>query len=215
MLKKMLVVVFSVFLCVCFVSPIRAYNADGLSGMIELDFDNIRTRDISFAIYKVGNLVDGSLVQYELAEEFAGLNVDLNDLTTAKDCQRVISKCIDLIDDAEIKWVQCQSGNSEGNVVFDDLELGLYLIRQVNAVDDFKAEDTLISVPLNYDGNLVYDVVAIPKYSHQDIPDKPDNPVINVDTGDDKDVSPYVITLGISLVAMGLIYFFIRKDKIY
>lgn len=214
MLKKVILIVFSLLLCISLSPSVLAYDGDSQVGSIELAFEDSQTSHISFSLYKIGDVIDGSYVQYVPSASFSNLTFDLNSITKAKDYEEIINQCLTLIDNEKIDSTQTVKGNNEGNVIFNDLELGMYLIRQDDDIKSFQSECLIISVPLNTNEGLIYDVKAMPKYGKDtDTPDNPQQPIIHVNTGDETRIEPIVITLLISGTFVVLIYLFIKHDK--
>lgn len=177
-LKKLFLVILLVFMvAISFSVDISAYGND--TGSIELIFNNEKASHISFSIYKIGDLKNGSTVQYVLSDLFRDLDVNLNEINTARDSEEIIAEGLALIEKKGILPEQTQYGNNQGNVVFNDLELGLYIIKQDNYPNGLKAESLLLSVPLNTDSGLIYNVKASPKYTYQ--PEVPKIEIYKVD----------------------------------
>ena len=70
---------------------------------------------------------------------------------------------------------------------------------------------------MNIDSSMKYNIVAVPKYTDKtgvknDDKETPDK-LVNVKTGDDQDITPYIVTLGISVITFLLIYVFMKSDK--
>ena len=214
MFKKVILIVFSLLLCISLSPSALAYDGDSQVGSIELAFEDSQTSHISFSLYKIGDVIDGSYVQYVPSASFSNLTFDLNSITKAKDYEDIINQCLTLIDNHKIHSTQTVKGNREGNVIFNDLELGMYLIKQDDDMKSFQSECLVISVPLNaYDG-FVYDVKALPKYGKDtDTPVDSKRPIVHVNTGDETRIEPIVITLLISGTFVALIYLFIKHDK--
>lgn len=214
MLKKLILMVFSLLLCINLSPHILAYSGDSQVGSIELAFEDSQTSHISFSLYKIGDVIDGSDVQYVPSKSFSNLTFDLNNITKAEDYEEIINQCLTLIDENNIHYVQKVKGNSSGNVFFDDLQLGLYLIKQDDEIESFQSECLIVSVPLNTGEGLVYDVVAKPKYGKDtETTENPKEPVVHVTTSDDTNIESLVITLLVSGTFVCLLYFFIKHDK--
>lgn len=213
MMKRLLMIVCVFILPLGIVNNVSAYVK---TGNIIIAFENEIAARISFSIYKIGDCTDESLVRYEPSVEFSNLEYDLNSLNTARDIENVIDDCKILIDSKKIQALDTQSGDKQGNVVFEDLEVGLYLVVQETYNENFVAESLIIQMPMEVDSKLEYDIEAIPKYvkftdETNKLSDK--QPTVYVKTSDDQQILPYAITLGISVVAFLLIFAFIKSDK--
>ena len=156
---------FSLLLCLNLSSLVYAKEVnDNQVGSIELRFNNNKASQISFSLYKIGDVIDGSLVQYVPSSSFSNLEFDLNSITTSRDCEEVMNQCKTLIHNEKIMSLQKVKANSKGNVYFTNLEVGLYFIKQEDQSKEFQSSNILIALPMNDDDNLLYDIVAHPKY---------------------------------------------------
>ena len=204
-LKKisLLVLIFMLF-------TVSNVYADTL-GSVDIAFQNKKAAHISFSIYKIGDCIDSSLMKYSLSDDFYGLDCYLNDIETASDCENIIKKSISYIQDYKVKPYKVECCDDTGHLSFTQLETGLYVIIQNELVDNFEAESVLIQMPRYNGQSFVYDINAKPKYS--DLPDEGDDVVIKVKTGDDQDMSPYLITCFISAFVLFLLIILMKSDR--
>lgn len=214
-LKKLILIVFSLLLCISLSPHVYALNGvnDHQTGSIELAFEDSQTSHISFSLYKIGDVIDGSYVQYVPSMSFSKLDFDLNNISTSKDYETIINQCLTLINKNNIHSLKTINGNSDGNVIFDDLEFGMYFIKQDEKVKGFESECLIVTVPFNTGDGLMYDVIAKPKYDKEVQPTDHKQPIVHVNTSDDTDIVPVVVTLLISGCFVLLIYLFIKHDK--
>lgn len=139
-------------------------------------------------LYRVAEVKrqNGNL-SYEYCGDFYGCGIalgDLTDSTLAGQLQEYLS------DNAE---GTVREVDANGNVNFDDLELGLYLVVQTKASKGYKPVNSfLVSLPMAEDGEWNYEVDASPKVGaytpepetpptpptpdYPDTPTPPDNP---------------------------------------
>ena len=108
----------------------------------------------------------------------------------------------------------------EGNVLFDDLELGLYLLVQYQAAPGYsEASPFLVSVPRLESGEYQYDVNASPKVELTPAPTEPTPPPTEPDpslpqTGQLNWPVPVLATAGLLLFAAGWgLYHSQKKDR--
>lgn len=112
--------------------------------------------------------------------------------------------------------------NSDGEVMYRDLEKGVYLFIQTQKTQIgnqvYQSESFIITVPGNYDGQIIWNVTAEPKFKNESIPPITTNtpPVSeepsgdnsshtpNVKTGDDTNVIMWLSLMGISLVIFSM-----------
>lgn len=164
-------------------------------------YDSTNNKALSggeLTVYRVAEVQrkNGNL-SFEYCGDFDGCAIELGDLTDstlAGQLQEYLS------DNAE---GTVREVDANGNVNFDDLELGLYLVVQTKASKGYKPVNSfLVSLPMAEDGEWNYEVDASPKvgaYTPEpetppfppDKPDKPDNPDNPVSPGNpDNPVAP-------------------------
>lgn len=173
-------------------------------------YDNTNNKALSggeLTVYRVAEVQrkNGNL-SFEYCGDFDGCAIELGDLTDstlAGQLQEYLS------DNAE---GTVREVDANGNVNFDDLELGLYLVVQTKASKGYKPVNSfLVSLPMAEDGEWNYEVDASPKvgaYTPEpetppfppnkpdkpntpDTPENPDNPDNPVSPGNpDNPVAP-------------------------
>lgn len=164
-------------------------------------YDSTNNKALSggeLTVYRVAEVQrkNGNL-SFEYCGDFDGCAIELGDLTDstlAGQLQEYLS------DNAE---GTVREVDANGNVNFDDLELGLYLVVQTKASKGYKPVNSfLVSLPMAEDGEWNYEVDASPKVgaytpepetppSPPDKPDEPDTPDTPENPGNpDKPVSP-------------------------
>lgn len=120
---------------------------------------------LSVTIYRVATFADSTGSAYTPTSEFAGSGVDVNDIGTSEKQEAVASKAMLYINANSITGSSCLS-DTNGNAVFKNLALGLYLVRITSSDSSVQVASGLffLSLPTNYgDGNWQYDVTAEPK----------------------------------------------------
>lgn len=121
--------------------------------------DNEKIEGAELTIYKFADAreKDHNLV-FEYVKELEECPVSLEDLESAT-VSSEIEKCIPG-DMAGIVKVT----DSDGSVKYENLDLGLYLVKQTNKVEGFsKIDSFLVMIPKVIDNKWVYDVEATPK----------------------------------------------------
>lgn len=97
-------------------------------------------------------------LKLEYVSELSECSVSLSNLEDEK-LSNEISKCITM----EMPSLK-QNTNKNGNVKFENLDLGLYLVMQTNIVDGYsKVDSFLVMIPKNIDNKYIYDIEATPK----------------------------------------------------
>ena len=123
-------------------------------------------------LFKIASLVidENSNIAYQYVEELSGEMFQLNELTgvistdtedeQAEKCIKAAKK----IDFSGLTPVAELTTNSSGNVKFEDLELGLYLVNQSNKVKGYTVLDPyILTIPTVEEDEWVYDITSLPK----------------------------------------------------
>ena len=173
-----------------------------------------------FMMYQVGTYKNHSWV---LKKEFAGSGVvfDFEDSSAQAETANKLKK---YVQDNNIKGMSGKT-NSDGEVMYRDLEKGVYLFVQTQKTQIgnqvYQSEPFIITVPGYYDGQIIWDVTAEPKFKNESIPPiTPNTPPVsekptgggnnsghttNVKTGDDTDIFMWLSLMGLS-VAVFIIF---------
>lgn len=110
-------------------------------------------------IYKIADAyLDGVNLAFKYTDEFSSCSVSLDDLTI-DDLSKKITLCVkpESIGTSLIT-------NDLGTVIFNDLDLGLYLVSQTNKVEGYSNIDSfLVQIPKVIDNSWTYDIIANPK----------------------------------------------------
>lgn len=112
---------------------------------------------VEFALYRVAavNMVGGDLI-YGYTAEFVGCG-------TAIDNPALPTVLEEYVDGHAVP-IRKAVTDSDGAVVFSDLPLGLYFVKQSNVTDGyFTCKPFLVTVPYKGEGGYIYDVNASPK----------------------------------------------------
>lgn len=157
------------------------------TGSIHINlYDSTNNKALSggeLTVYRVAEVQrkNGNL-SFEYCGDFDGCAIELGDLTDS-----TLASQLQEFLPANAEGI-VQAVSNDGNVVFDDLELGLYLVVQTKASNGYKPVNSfLVSLPMAEDGQWNYEVDASPKVgaytpepetppSPPDTPDKPDKP---------------------------------------
>lgn len=121
--------------------------------------DNEKIEGSELTIYKVADAreKDHNLV-FEYVKELEGCPVSLVDLKSST-VSGEIEKCIPSDMTGIVKVT-----DGDGSVKYEDLDLGLYLVKQTNKVEGFSKIDSFLAmIPKVIDNKWVYDVEATPK----------------------------------------------------
>lgn len=151
---------------------------------------------------------------FEYTNDFSDCLLSLDDLATQGAANDFVEYAIDHDLLGKKKEI-----NEDGEVLFEDVKLGLYLLVQEDAAKGyFAASPFLISVPMNADEGWIYDVDATPKVAleREPEPSTPPTPPDIPQTGQLKWPIPVLIVAGLALFAIGWALCFAgrkRKDE--
>lgn len=165
-------------------------------------------------LYRVGEVAENNGdYSFALTGDFMGFNGSLTDLQSADLAEDLAAYAADHSLQGETATV-----GSDGKALFDELELGLYLLVQETAADGYyKAEPFLVSVPYFESGSYLYDVDASPKVELEQEPagDEPKDdtpaktpsktPTKLPQTGQLNWPVPVLVLAGLTLMIMGLV----------
>lgn len=116
----------------------------------------------AFTLYKAGSIVlEGTAPRFELTEEFEGSGASLDDLNA----EGLADSLKEYAEDNAIPGITNTAGE-DGAVVFDGLDLGLYLIVQAGELDGYyHTGPFIVAIPMtSADGSeWLYDIEASPK----------------------------------------------------
>lgn len=169
-MKKIFVLVFTL-ISLFTVIPVKALEVDevDLSKKGEIDItlsiDDNFLSNVEITIYKVAsaNIKNNNLV-FEYNKELNNSieNIDKGILTNNE---------LECILNANLKSISKKSDN-KGNVVFEGLDLGLYLVVQSNDIDNYsKIKPFLLKIPTVSDKVWTYSISATPKIEIKDFID--------------------------------------------
>ena len=187
--------------------------------------DLSRTGSISITMtYNGDSVPGGTLTLYQVAdvqmndadcsfaftEKFAECGIELNDITDPEVAESLAA----FIAETALQGTTLEI-NEEGQIVFEDLKLGLYLLIQQNSADGFSnVNPFLVSVPRLQNEEYQYDVNASPKIALEPVkpsestepsePTEPTEPNLP-QTGQLKWPIPVLSIGGVLLIVLGII----------
>ena len=135
-------------------------------GSLKMKFEKAK-EGLTVTAYKIANVKDG---EYILEEEYANEDIDLNN---AKDANSllVLTQKLEKI----VKGGVSEKTKSNGEVFFDDLDEGVYLIKTEDDEEYDKVQTVLVSIP-TYDekaDDMVYDIEITAKTTPRELVDDP------------------------------------------
>ena len=184
-----------------------------LKATVEDETTVYKLSNTEFTMYQVGTYKNNS---WALVSEFAksGVVFDFDDSSAQAEAAKKLGK---YVQDNSIQGISGKT-NSDGEVMYRDLEKGVYLFIQAQKtqIDNqvYQSEPFIITVPGNYDGQIIWDVTAEPKFKNEAIPpitpstppavEEPDkgtnnsSHTPNAKTGDDTSIFAWLVLMGIS-----------------
>lgn len=188
--KRLAAVLAALTLLVWCAAPAFALEVVDLSrtGSIKVSLYDSETSEAvgggTLTLYRVAKVQkDNANLSFVYTNGFEDCGVELRDLSEGELAGRLAEK---IAATAESTTVEI---SDLGVAEFGDLEVGLYLVVQTTAAENYNVVNPfLVSVPIQENGKYVYDVDALPKVGTAtkktpDTPDEPDTP----DTPDEPD----------------------------
>ncbi len=147
-----------------FVLPVSANTVDfNRKGSITFELTeqehNEKIADANIEIVKIADArVDlNSNLYYEYVSSLTECNVDIKDVTKID-----VNELASCINDNTQRLSSISDNN--GKVSFNNLDLGLYLIRQTNKLNKYTSIDSyLVTLPTIENNDWIYDIYSIPK----------------------------------------------------
>ncbi len=139
-----------------------------------------------YSIVKIADVEAGeSIVSCSTLPSFKSYDCDWLDQTASKMNEK--AKALAYYCEKNSLYTDKQTTDTKGELTFDGLEIGLYLVSRTMVDpqnEDFITDPLLVFVPQYVNGEMVYDVVSRPKFSYLSPvqPDDPDSPERPSDT---------------------------------
>lgn len=178
--KRLAAVLAALTLLVWCAAPAFALEVVDLSrtGSIKVSLYDSETSETvgggTLTLYRVAKVQkDNANLSFVYTNGFEDCGVELGDLSEGELAGRLAEK---IAATAESTTVEI---SDLGVAEFGDLEVGLYLVVQTTAAENYNVINPfLVSVPIQENGKYVYDVDALPKVgtATQKTPDTPDTP---------------------------------------
>lgn len=190
--KRLAAVLAALTLLVWCAAPACALEVVDLSrtGSIKVSLYDSETSEAvgggTLTLYRVAKVKkDNANLSFEYTNGFEDCGVELGDLSEGELANQLAEKIAAIAESTTVEI------NDLGVAEFGDLEVGLYLVVQTTAAENYNVINPfLVSVPIQENGKYVYDVDALPKVGTAakktpeppdtpdtpDIPDTPDTP---------------------------------------
>lgn len=204
------VLVFCLTINIFAAGPINMDRTGSIIVLMEYNDDAVSGGTLT--LYHVAELFwsDDQYV-FEFTQPFEDCNLSLTEL----DNQEIAFEYSEFVIDHSILGITKRI-DMDGQAEFEDLPLGLYLIVQEDAAAGyFPITPFLISVPMNSEGEWIYDVDATPKIDieREPTPEEPPLPSDIPQTGQLKWPVPVLAISGVVFFALGWVLCFRRKNK--
>ncbi len=164
-IKLILVIVVSFFIsiCNCFAEGIEVDKVCSMSGVF--NYGDVNISDTKIYLYRIADM--SNYAKFTYVDDFSDYDVDINSLkdTQWKDLANELSN---YIDKNNIKYVNEVTTDSSGKFAFNNLNVGLYLLRaDTKKINDYEYSSgpVLLSLP-NYneiDEVFMYDLSVFMK----------------------------------------------------
>lgn len=119
---------------------------------------------ISMKLYQVGTASENNgNVNFNLDSRFAGSGITMDSLTTADKWAAAAQTLAGLAGSSGINAIEGTS-DAQGQIFFNNLEQGVYLLVQSSGQDRLIISPSLLTVPLQENGQWIYDVKTYPKF---------------------------------------------------
>lgn len=168
MIKKFMIFAVTLLSAVGIISTISTVDAYSEIGSItvalEDGVDGTSTEGVEFELIQVGNVVDGL---YQYTEDFADEKTDLNKVEKADEMEELAIRLNKIANENKITGISDKTDNT-GKLTFDELKVGIYLLRVTDYNEYEYIEPTLISIPTYNEesqNSMNFDVVVIPKHT--------------------------------------------------
>ncbi|MBP3940386.1 MAG: hypothetical protein J6D00_02680 [Christensenellaceae bacterium] len=171
---------------------------------LSVKYDGKAVSGGSLTMYRVCDVIreNNADLYFVLTEEFAASGIEIGDLSD----ENLAADFAQYIKENNISGTT-KKIDKNGEIIFEELEPGLYLFVQRKAASGFaKMKPFLVSLPVLMDGEYVYEVNASPKTGIGPQKPKPsDEPDPELpQTGQDNILVPVLASGGILLVVIGI-----------
>lgn len=200
---KKLITIISLILLVAF-NNVYASNSTidfskkgSLSITLICEENKINGANIEIIKVAEASLDSNSNVEFKYNDKFNSLSKDKLNL---KDTKSLLSDINYFLRNNEVDLTDIsinKTTNENGNVKFENLDLGLYLVRQTNHVKGYtEIDDYLITIPsTDSDNNWIYDLESLPKTEIEKLIDLTVSKVWNLNNRNSKHPDEVIIEI--------------------
>lgn len=155
-----------------FLSAAQLSQLENKTGSIQVELTDgksgTKKEGIKITVQKVATVEQG---KYILTDEYKESAVDFTTIENANDLQNVAQT----LQKVEAKKDNTKETDSQGKVLFEELEVGVYLISAEDSESYDTVAPTVVAIPTwdDTEGEMLYDLVIEPKHTAK--PDKTQN----------------------------------------
>lgn len=126
---------------------------------LKLETEEIAIPGVELSVYKLADATEENYnLKFTYTEEYNDCQVSLDDLTD----NTLTNDLLKCTENKSAKYSNITDNN--GKVKYEDLDLGLYLIKQTNKVKGYSnIEPFLITIPNIENNSWIYDIKSLPK----------------------------------------------------
>lgn len=152
-------IILNLLLCLNVKADVIDFDKKGkLDITFTLKDTDTKIEGIEISLYKIATLTNTSYNYEYIYDSNITCDVSLEDLTKST-LTNDINNCITDTTTKEIK-----TSNKDGKVTFNNLPLGLYLVKQTNKVDGYSnITPYLVILPKEQDNKFIYEITSKPK----------------------------------------------------
>lgn len=185
----------------CGFTAFAAESSGAATGSIrfELSVDGTPMKTGSLLVIEVARCDENG--DYVWTDAFAGCGLSFDDLSDKAGVQKLADYASDYNGSS---WTVLADGS--GYAIMEQVELGLYLVLPKEPFDDcYEVIPFVLSVPSWESGEVIYDIVSIPKLSVVPSPPPPEEPPEIPKTGQLNWPIPLLFTGGALLILLGVL----------
>ena len=140
---------------------------DGRKGSITVTLkeeEGMNREGVQMNLYKVGNVdVSHGYLDFSLVDELEGIDADLNDITSSEANAAIAGILAEAVEERNLEMTGSLWTDAGGQVTFEDLDQGMYLVLQGNANAYGTILPSVVPVPYADETSWEYDVEIEPK----------------------------------------------------
>lgn len=152
-------IILNLILCLNVKADVIDFDKKGkLDITFTLKDTDTKIEGIEISLYKIATLSNTSYNYEYIYDSNITCDVSLEDLTKST-LTNDINNCI-----TDTTTIEIKTSNKDGKVTFNNLPLGLYLVKQTNKVDGYSnITPYLVVLPKEQDNKFIYEITSKPK----------------------------------------------------